>query len=127
MALIRVIRGGCGVSYTDAKGTARFALKTPQSKPFECNDAHAARLVRKGLAVYVGEAPVDKAEGEKTEAELEKMTIDQLKNLAGDLGIDVSGCKKKVDYIAAIMADETEPGDEAEGDDLPDLSAADPE
>lgn len=58
-------------------------------------------------------------------AQLETMTNEQLKNLAGDLGIDVTGCKKKADYVAAIVAVEVEAP--VEDDELPELDAADPE
>jgi hypothetical protein len=55
------------------------------------------------------------------------MTVEQLKNLAGDLGIDVTGCKKKAELVEAIAAVEVEAGGEVDPDDLPDLDAADPE
>ena len=153
MATIKVKRGGCGIKYTDAHGNARHALKTPEHGPFECDDAQAARLVGLGVADYVNDLgwkqvadPVpqsdeqqgdtgepEKATGHLDAAQLETMTNEQLKNLAGDLGVDISGCKKKADYIAAIVAVEVELGDEVDHDeddpdnDLPDLSAADPE
>lgn len=50
MAIIKVICGGCGIQYTDANGNARHALKTPESGPFECDDAQAARLIGLGVA-----------------------------------------------------------------------------
>lgn len=163
MAKIRVTRGGCGIEYTDANGTARFALKTPENGPFECDDAQAARLVELGVAVYCDElgwrevakdpAPqTDEQQQEQTDEQqqeqaddtqepekhvghlaadqLETMTNEQLKALAADMGVDVTGCKKKADYIAAIVAVEVELGDEVdpdEDDELPELSAADPE
>lgn len=132
--MIRVKCGGCGIKYTDANGSERHALKTPESGPFECDDAQAERLVGLGVAEYVGlqwRQVVDPApracEAQKDAArldaaQLETMTNEQLKALAADMGVVVSGCKKKADYIAAIVADEAEPDDE-----LPDLSAADPE
>lgn len=143
MKKIKVIKGGCGIKYTDAHGNARHMLKTTEHDPFECDDAQADRLVSLGVAKYVGAAapaaPTQQAEGEgegsqETEtitghldaAQLETMTNEQLKNLAGDLGVDVTGCKKKADFVAAIMAVEVEA--EADGDDeLPELDAADPE
>ena len=147
MAKIKVICGGCGIVYKDAAGNDRHALKTPESGPFECDDAQAERLVRMGVAAYVTEKaaePVAQADaqqegqadgsqepekltGHLDAAQLEAMTNDQLKNLAGDLGVDITGCKKKADYIAAITAAEVEIGDEDDGDELPDLGAADPE
>lgn len=151
MAKIKVTRGGCGIQYTDAHGNARHALKTPESGAFECDDAQAARLVKLGVAAYVNEfgcqqvadpAPqtdaqqeeqadvsqeTEKATGHLDAAQLETMTNEQLKNLAADMGVDVTGCKKKADYIAAIVAVEVELGDEDDGDELPELNAADPE
>ncbi len=143
MKKIKVIQGGCGIKYTDAHGNARHALKTSEDAPFECDDAQAESLVSLGVAKYVGATaaaePAQQNEdaGEDSQkpenltghldaAQLETMTNEQLKNLAEDLGIDVTGCKKKADFVAAIMAAEVE----AEGDDsdeLPELDAADPE
>lgn len=142
MAKIKVTCGGCGIKYTDAHGNARHALKTPESGPFECDGTQAARLVRLGVAEYVdaqqkeqadGSQETEKATGHLDAAQLESMTNEQLKNLAADIGVDVTGCKKKADYIAAIVAVEVELGDEVDPDEddpdneLPDLSAADPE
>lgn len=143
MAKIRVIRGGCGISYKDKNGTARHALRTPEHGPFVCDDAQAARLVSLGVAVYVNEqqtAPEPKAdpaaggEPEKTTGhldpeQLESMEYNELKKLAADMGVTPKG-KKKADLIEAITAAEVEPGDEVDPDDedeLPELGAADPE
>lgn len=138
MAIIRIKQGGCGINYTDAKGNARYALKTAENGPFECDNAQADRLVRMGVAVYVGGSVYvgsvscndveseNSQESEKAD-ELEKLTNEQLKNLAADRGIDLTGCKKKADYIAAIIDAEAEASDKVEVDELPDLSAADPE
>lgn len=147
MKKIKVTRGGCGIAYTDKNGTARHALKTAESGPFECDDKQADRLVRLGVAVYVGapakaepvapavngeepEQPDENGQPETVKGHLDAeqlatMTNEQLKNLAGDLGVDVTGCKKKADYIAAIVAVEVEAP--AEDDELPDLGVADPE
>jgi hypothetical protein len=148
MAKIKVTRGGCGIAYKDAHGNPRYALKTPENGPFECDDAQAARLVGLGVAEYVGahtpvgdeqqqEQPDGSQETEKSTGhldaeQLETMTNEQLKALAADMGVDVTGCKKKADYIAAIVAveveidDEVDP-DEDDGNELPELNAADPE
>lgn len=140
MKRIEITRGGCGIKYKDANGNERHALKTAEHGPFECDDAQADRLVSLGVAKYVGavaSANQNEGEGEEAQgsetitghldaAQLETMTNEQLKNLAGDLGVDVTGCKKKADFVAAIMAVEVEA--EADGDDeLPELDAADPE
>jgi len=146
MAKIRVKLGGCGIKYTDANGNERHALKTPESGAFECDDAQAARLVSLGVAEYVGcqgravdpatehigepaepDQEPEKIVGHLDAAELETWTIEQLKKLAADMGVDLTGCKKKADYIAAITAEEVEIDAEDDADELPELSAADPE
>ena len=157
MAKIKVICGGCGIVYTDEHGNARHALKTPENGPFECDDVQAGRLVAAGVAAYVDElegsihdwkevaAPAHQTDGQQQEpekltghldaAQLETMTNEQLKALAADMGVNVTGCKKKADYIAAIVSVEVDvetyatvdDPNEDDGDELPELSAADPE
>lgn len=139
MAKIKVTRGACGIKYAGENGSTRYKTVTAAVGCVECDDALAARLVRLGVAKYqtspagnTGEAPApagqepEKITGHLDADQLATMTNEQLKNLAGDLGVDVSGCKKKADLIAAIVAVEVEA--DAEGDDeLPELGAADPE
>lgn len=165
MVKIRVKHGGCGICYTDENGVARHALKTPESGPFDCDEAKAAQLVGMGMAEYVGsvlpeatapapqpeaeqavpvapvEEPVDTAQdpgepaqepekksGHLDEAQLQEMTIKQLKALAADMGVDVSDCDRKADYVAALAAAEVEIDDVDDPDnELPELTAADPE
>lgn len=147
MAYIRVITGGCGIKYTDEHGNARHVLKTAENGPFECDDEHAERLVKLGVAVYVlnkeeepvapeeeTAAPVEQQEeiipetsGEHLDpAQLEEMNYNDLKKLAADMGVKPEG-KTKADYIAAIAAAEVEPGEEDSEDELPELTAVDPE
>lgn len=136
MKKIRVTRGGCGITYTDAHGVKRHALKMPEDGPFECDDAQADRLVRLGVAAYVtAKAPEAQQEPAKTTghldaAELESWEYNQLKKLAADMGVTPKG-KKKADLIAAITAVEVTPDNEVEPDDEddnpPELGAADPE
>ena len=162
MVKIKVKYGGCGICYTDEPGVARHALKTPESGPFECDEAKAAQLVSMGMAEYVGSVGVveeepepqpdeqqeahdaqQEASGEQTEEpeqepeksannldpeQLQDMTIKQLKALAADMGVDVSDCDRKADYVAALAAAEVEIDDVDDPDnDLPELTAADPE
>ena len=162
MATIKVKYGGCGIKYTDDHGAERHALKTPESGPFECDDAQAERLVSMGVAEYVGpvwrelapdeqqeepaqepaepaqdpEEPAQEPEkrmGHLSAEDLETWDYNELKKLAADMGVVPEG-KKKADYIAAIVAVEVELGPEVDPDDvddpdndLPVLSAADPE
>lgn len=134
MRKIRVTVGTVG--YYDAKHAHK--RMTAADGPFECEDTQAERFVSAGVAEYVGGAiEVDEADeqevtGHLAKSQLEEMTIQQLQNLAGVLGVDVTGCKKKADYVDAITAAEVNAGgmvddEDTDGDDLPDLNAADPE
>lgn len=134
MRKIRVTVGTVG--FYDAKHAHK--RKTAADGPFECEDTQAEHFVSAGVAEYIGgvikadEADDQEATGHLAKNQLEEMTIQQLQNLAGDLGVDVTGCKKKADYVDAIAAAEVNAGgmvdDEGtDGDDLPDLNAADPE
>lgn len=134
MRKIRVTVGTVG--YYDAKHAHK--RMTAADGPFECEDTQAEHFVSAGVAEYIGgvikadEADEQEVTGHLAKSQLEEMTIQQLQNLAGDLGVDVTGCKKKADYVDAIAAAEVNAGgmvdDEGtDGDDLPDLNAADPE
>lgn len=134
MRKIRVTVGTVG--YYDAKHAHK--KMTAADGPFECEDTQAEHFVSAGVAEYVGgvieadEADEQEVTGHLAKSQLEEMTIQQLKNLAGDLGVDVTGCKKKADYVDAIAAAEVNAGgmaddEDTDGDALPDLNAADPE
>jgi hypothetical protein len=103
MRKIRVTVGTVG--YYDAKHAHK--RMTAADGPFECEDTQAEHFVSAGVAEYVGGAiEVDEADeqevtGHLAKSQLEEMTIQQLQNLAGDLGVDVTGCKKKADYVDA--------------------------
>lgn len=134
MRKIRVTVGTVG--YYDAKHAHK--RMTAADGPFECEDTQAEHFVSAGVAEYVGgvieadEADEKEVTGHLAKSQLEEMTIQQLQNLAGDLGVDVTGCKKKADYVDAIAAAEVNAGgmvddEDTDGDALPDLNAADPE
>lgn len=134
MRKIRVTVGTVG--YYDAKHAHK--RMTAADGPFECEDTQAEHFISAGVAEYVSgvieadEADEQEVTGHLAKSQLEEMTIQQLQNLAGDLGVDVTGCKKKADYVDAIAAAEVNAGgmvddEDTDGDDLPDLNAADPE
>lgn len=134
MRKIRVTVGTVG--YYDAKHAHK--RMTAADGPFECEDTQAEHFVSAGVAEYVGgvieadEADEQEVTVHLAKSQLEEMTIQQLQNLAGDLGVDVTGCKKKADYVDAIAAAEVNAGgmvddEDTDGDALPDLNAADPE
>jgi hypothetical protein len=139
MATIRV-KCGCGITYRDAAGTERHALKTPEDGSFECDDAQAARLVKMGVANYVdnlgwqavedpdplpdGSQEPKKKTGTLDKEQLESMDYNKLKKLAAEMGVKPKG-SKKADLVEAISAAEVEVEDS--DDYLPDLSTAEPE
>lgn len=49
-------------------------------------------------------------------AQLDKLTVKQLTELAEKMGVDVSKCKLKADYIAAITSAEVTPGPDTDPD-----------
>lgn len=153
MKKIKITSGGCGITSKDASGHTRHTLKTAEHPPFECDDEQADRLVRLGVAKYVGAvkaaepeaqqgeqaAPTQETEetaGTLSAAELEKMDYNDLKKLAAEKGVKPDG-QKKADYIAAILAaeaaepeaqqEEEDEYEEEDDDEMPDLSTADPE
>ena len=125
MAKIRVMRGGCGITYKDGNGVTRYILKTAENGPFECDDMQAERLVRLGVAIYVQEPDQEAGKVNTTlsAADLENWDYHELKKLADDMNAEPKG-KKKSDYIAAIAAVKVEPFDE--DDDFPDLNPEEP-
>ena len=122
MRKIRVTVGTVG--YYDAKHAHK--RMTAADGPFECEDTQAEHFVSAGVAEYVGGAiEVDEADeqevtGHLAKSQLEEMTIQQLQNLAGDLGVDVTAA---AEVNAGGMVDD----EDTDGDALPDLNAADPE
>lgn len=60
MKKIRVICGGCGISYVDKNKVKRHRLKTAEDGVFACDDKQAARLVELGVAEYAEEKKLPK-------------------------------------------------------------------
>lgn len=131
MAVIRVTRGGLGITLKDAEGRKRHVFKDTKSDPFECDDRAAERFVRLGVATYVGDAgeyaakeqqaPEEQEPKESagyTREDLEGMKNADLKELAESLGIDVTDCVKKAEYVEAILSGREE--------EQPELDAEDP-
>ena len=110
MKKIRVMRGGCGISYEDVHGIKRHILKTPENGPFECDDIQAERLVCLGVAEYVQKSifieNFVESEILLDSERMKVMTVPQLKQLANDRGIDVTKISKKADIIETIISAE---------------------
>lgn len=137
--MIQIIKGTFGyyngrkvIPITEADGPQKF------------DDELEARLVKEGVAKYIGElgetaeqpapAPGDDAEPASTNTAAdeapeynEDMKLDELKEVATRYGVDASAMRKKADVIAAIEAAKAEqPDDGADDEEPPQIGAADP-
>ena len=97
-----------GLSYYGMGG----ALKATRQQPDVLTEdkAIADAAVASGFFKLVGEGeapgfpPPGEVLGHLDPAQLESMTIPDLKKLAGEMGVDIQGLKAKGDIIAAIVA-----------------------
>ena len=134
--MIQIIKGTFGyyngrkvIPITEADGPQKF------------DDELEARLVKEGVAKYIGEqgetapAPGDDADepvSTNTAADEapeydENMKLDELKEVAARYGVDASAMRKKADVIAAIEAAKAEqPDDGTDDEEPPQIGAADP-
>lgn len=121
---------------------------TKEDGPQQLDPELEARLVKQGVAKYVGEQPAAPTPAEKSEQEPEAapetgdapvdpeydedMKLDELKEVAAAYGVDASAMRKKADVIAAIeeakaAADEAaDDGQSDDGEEPPQIGAADP-
>lgn len=138
--MIQIIKGTFGyyngrkvIPITEADGPQKF------------DDELEARLVKEGVAKYIGEpgetaeqpapAPGDDADepastntaADEAPEYNEDMKLDELKEVAARYGVDASAMRKKADVIAAIEAAKAEQPDDGAGDEEPpQIGAADP-
>ena len=136
--MIQIIKGTFGyyngrkvIPITEADGPQKF------------DDELEARLVKEGVAKYIGElgetaeqpAPGDDADepastntaADEAAEYNEDMKLDELKEVAARYGVDASAMRKKADVIAAIEATKAEqPDDGADDEEPPQIGAADP-
>lgn len=139
-SMIQIIKGTFGyyngrkvIPITEADGPQKF------------DDELEARLVKEGVAKYIGEpgetaeqpapAPGDDADepastntaADEAPEYNEDMKLDELKEVAARYGVDASAMRKKADVIAAIEAAKAEqPDDGADDEEPPQIGAADP-
>lgn len=109
--MIKIIKGVYG--YADKRG---FVVpKTSKDEPFSLTAEQEARLVRLGVAEYVG------AVAETPEKPLEDMTAKELRAYAAEIGLEFPANAKKADILAEILeAEASEEDDEP----LPEIDAA---
>ena len=97
-----------GLSYYGMDGALKATRKQPDVLTEDKAIADAA--VASGFFKLVGEGeapgfpPPGEVLGHLDPAQLESMTIPELKKLAEDMGVDIKGLKAKADIIAAIVA-----------------------
>lgn len=119
--MIQIIKGTFGyyngrkvIPITEADGPQKF------------DDELEARLVKEGVAKYIGElgepASTNTAADEAPEYN-EDMKLDELKEVAARYGVDASAMRKKADVIAAIEAAKAEQPDDGADDEEPLRSA----
>lgn len=70
------------------------------------------KAVERAAAKKAGTGTV---KGHLSADDLKKMKLDDLKAMAEDWGLNVSSCKTKADYVAALTAEEVEAPTEGEG------------
>lgn len=128
--MIQIIKGTFGyyngrkvIPITEADGPQKF------------DDELEARLVKEGVAKYIGEqsetaeqtAPAPGDDADEAPEYDEDMKLDELKEVAARYGVDASAMRKKADVIAAIEAAKAEqPDDGADDEEPPQIGAADP-
>lgn len=99
------------LSYT---GLVSATQKNPDT--FTEDKAIADDAVASGYFTLIEDGAEEAQEQQETKYHLDKtqldeMKFDDLKKLAADMGIDITGIKKKADLVDAIAAVEVEPGE----------------
>ena len=108
--MIQIIAGTFG--YFDGR---KIIPLTHESGPRQLDPGLEARLVKKGVAKYIGN--IEHAQSENVHAQAENgtdevlktlpeynegMKLEELKSIAAEYGVDASAMRKKADVIAAI-------------------------
>lgn len=129
--LVRVSQKYAGMYGAYNEDIKSVAIKTRESAPFEEDDALSLRMIEKGILVR---ADADEAEAEPEEsteeiseelpaedeeADLESLSMKELKEIASEYGISYKVGMSKADLINAI--------NESESEEPPTMAAADPE
>lgn len=91
-----------GLSYTN--GIISATKKEPDV--YTEDNAVKDMAVESGYFALVKDEVAHQEMGHIDKAQLEEMTVPNLKKLAADMGIDATGLKNKADYVAAIAAQE---------------------
>ena len=131
---IRIIKGIFG--YKDAKGNV--IPKTSKDEPFSLTAEQEARLVKRGVAAYVGDEDKKDENGQGGSAippeghidkeQLEEMDYNDLKRLAKEMDLPTAGTKKELaERIAEAKLQTDDAENESDEEKPPVLTPADPE
>lgn len=113
--LIKMTNGSFGYREKTPEGYSLHVVgKTRLDPPFEVDEEVGNDLIARGVAVRVDgpqEAPAQAAppegmiEATMDGGQFEDMTVAELKKLAVEMGLDVSGIRKKADLIDLITSE----------------------
>lgn len=135
--LVRVSQKYAGMYGAYNEDIKSVVIKTRESAPFEEDDALSLRMIEKGILVKAdaeesAEEPEEtkeeseesakrpeEIEAEDEEADLESLSMKELKEIASEYGISYKVGMSKADLISAI--------NESESEEPPAMAAADPE
>ena len=135
--MIKIVKGVYG--YVDKHGFVR--PKDCNSEPFVTSPEQEARLVKLGVAEYVGEPEKVSAVNEPAQVQsseiseevshldpdqLKELTNAELKKMAEEMSIDTSKLKTKAQLIEAITAVDVVPGSDEDSEGVEDDGEAPP-
>lgn len=119
--MIKMKSGTCGVPVVHGNAVVRVERKTPNDEPFTLSPEAEARLVNRGVAVYVNAtAPIVAPENHTDGGEgvsLEDMKADDLRALGKEYGLSFKVGVKKAEMIEAIKAAQAESGEDEDTED----------
>ena len=124
--MIKIIRGVYG--FVDKHGIVR--PKTEADAPFELQPDQEERLVRLGVAVYVGNAPVEEEPLDIGEISVEgislsERSVKELREIGKEYGLTFKVGATKADMIQAIEQAEAElDAEESDDEDAPVFDAS---
>ncbi|MDE7425572.1 MAG: SAP domain-containing protein [Lachnospiraceae bacterium] len=100
--MIKIVKGTYG--YKEKNGT--ITPKTEKDKPFVLTDEQEARLVGRGVAVYVKNEEVAPVQPE--EVVLEELPYNELKKIAKEMGLEQGTKEELVERIREAQEENAE-------------------
>lgn len=125
--MIKIIKGTYGYQVVDSEGKVLYVKpKTSKDEPFVLSAEQEARLVREGVAEYVGEPELPELpEGVEGIPEYSmENTAAELREIAALMGLEFAANAKKQDMIDAMDEFLAENMTDEDGEPLPEIDAA---